>query len=356
MLVATHEDWFSCFSSPVGVVKPWPFRKSVFEELDYSGSVRTLQKVSKWSWPLLGTFEEELNRAFDLLAVSLKRVVADGGVVRLFLSGGLDSELLLRGLVARGIPVELHTLAYLSTVYSYINQEDVENARAVANSLGLVLNEWKLDPAGESFKERLLPLAVRYGCTQPVYLSLLWLAGELLDEDALRVRVGSSSVATSVFLVSGEVYCQRHWSRTSLLTTPAGVGPLRGGEWYFVFREDEDGVFYRWNRQHSSSGIFVNDVFMYTPELLVAYLRLPEVQEVFSGVGAGEGKLSLISSKYRVLAPVFRSLFGRDPVARQKLTGYERAPMLNYELQEYFKREVGYEFSTLKVPVRSLLC
>lgn len=261
-------------------------------------------------------FPVEISQTFDL-------ILANSLHYRIFLSGGLDSEWITRSLHERGCNLELHTLRYTDN----INEEDVLDAQAIADDLGLPLQLHDLNPY--EYRSTLLETAHRYQCTQPVYLSLMKVAAELLEKDPSDKRP---------FLCSGEIYCQRHWQTN-----------CRNPSWYVVFREDEDACFYRWSRIHGVQ--FLNDIYMYTPEALISYLLHPPIPEIISG--KIPGKLSLITSKYSILSPIIEKS-GLKVTAPKKRTGYERAAMLNYELQEFFRNELGYIFHTYKIPARTL--
>ena len=281
----------------------------------------------------------ELHDAFDKIAQRI--LLENEGEVVLFLSGGIDSELAYRLLCERLPAVHTVTMEYPDGM----NHADVLAARTLLEEVSHPGHHLTVPVNVREFanSDEATETMSTYQCAQPVYVALLMEATRLLRE-----------FPNAAFMTAGEVYVQRHWSRPF---TDFRKPPEQQGEWSVVFREDEDGCFYRWSQRHQRS--FYNDLFMYTPELLLSYLNLPQIQDIV--YGRNSHKLSLISSKYRIMKEVFEeaySILGKTlftPVSKVKRTGYDNHLWFNYNLYSKWRQDMAWLFQTSSLPVRPLL-
>lgn len=296
-------------------------------------------------------FHEALDESMNLLMDQLEHV----DTLNFFLSGGLDGEITLRYLASVPSIADKLVVNHIRLVDrsgQHLNPEETESASIIINSMGL-RDVTHVEDFLDGASEELLDLSRNMGCTQPVYLMLMNSADRILRAyDPEKVA----------FIAAGEVYVQRHWDSTNILRIQPPVPAeeaQREGKWYFIFREDEDGCFYRWSQHRGCA--FYNDIFSFTPRLLRAYLGLSDVQRVLNG--SEPHKLSLISSKYRIfeslrkwrvdnpLGSEFDELWSLPFTSKYKRTGYEGRGWHNYNLMKTYAKVQTENQPLIKIEV-----
>jgi hypothetical protein len=264
-------------------------------------------EIGKCSRPIKSWYEE------FVIACS-KMIDEHGSNLAVFYSGGYDSEILLRELVRLGANVEAHTILFEADE----NNEETVRAQEVCEELR-VPQYFRVHNVQEYVNsERYTVLGDKYRCTQLAYITVL--------EYARRVD--------GPVLMGGEVYIQRH-------ATP-GAAPITPTDWYYIYREDEDGMTYRYATQTGHT--LINEVFTYTPELLAAWLSSNTVQKIVTG--EIPGKMSLLTSK----PAIFRELYPFPLAADKKLHGYENLMWTNQLVQRKMRmRLLPMQTSKLQV-------
>ena len=242
------------------------------------------------------SWAEELDIAVD------KLISTHGTKLALFYSGGADSELVLRTLLRRGVTPEVHIIQFKER----LNQHEVSNAYEVCDELGLHPYVWMHDAMDYVKSERYMDLALRYTCSQIAYLTVL----EYAKEVACPVIMG------------GEIYLQKHQIH-------AGGAVHAPTAWHYIYREDEDGVTYRYSMDTGHT--IINEFFTYTPNLLYSWLKHPTIQSVAND--EVYGKITLLSIK----RGVYEQEIGYKLQAKSKFHGYEALMWTNMHVQRTLK-------------------
>lgn len=222
------------------------------------------------------------------LHYALTRLVDTHGTkLTLFYSGGSDSEVILRTLVSMGVRPEVHVIKFSDD----LNAHETDHADTLCEALDLRPFIWHHDFTKFIQEQQYLELGVKWQCTQIAYLTVL--------KYAMNVD--------RTVIMGGEVYLQKHQVADGAVHSPS--------EWYYVYREDEDGVTYRYS--NATGHKIINEVFTYTPALLYSYLVHPMV----ASVAANEvpGKITLLSIKRKV----YEECLGYPLTAQVKYHGYE---------------------------------
>ncbi len=243
------------------------------------------------------------------LRLALKRLVDTHGTkLSLFYSGGSDSEVILRELVTLGVTPEVHVIKFEDA----LNAHETVHADELCKSLGVVPYVWTHDireAVDDGFYYR---LGTKWHCTQIAYLTVLHYASKLAN----------------TVLMGGEVYLQKHQSPSIGVHTPSS--------WNYVYREDEDGVTYRYSNETGHK--IINEVFTYTPELLYSYLTHPLVSKVAKD--EVPGKITLLSVKRHV----YEQELGYHLLATTKFHGFERLNWTNIAC----RRQIEYDLPNMK--------
>ncbi len=247
-----------------------------------------------------------------------KLIGTHGSRLALFYSGGSDSEIVLRTLVKLGVVPEVHIIKFSSG----LNEHETTNADELCKCLGITPHVWHHDVETYIREQKFLDLGILYTCTQIAYLTVL--------EYARRVNLP--------VIMGGEVYLQRHQISDGAVHSPQ--------EWYYIYREDEDGVTYRYSK--NTGHPIINEVLTYTPELLYSWLTHPTIASVANN--EHPGKITILSVK----RSVYEQELGYALQARSKFHGYERLQWTNINcrniLQSYLPR-----MQTAKLEYSSLL-
>jgi allantoicase len=124
--------------------------------------------------------------------------------------------------------------------------------------------------------------------------------------------------------MGGEIYLQKH------LKPSLNINDNQY-DWYYIYREDEDAMTYRYAQ--ATGHPLINEVFSYTPELMHAWINSPTVT-------------ALLSSKPQI----FSELYPRQTLATTKQHGYERLLMTNTRVRDHL-RELVLPSTTIQLPV-----
>jgi hypothetical protein len=204
------------------------------------------------------------------------------GKFNLLLSGGIDSEIVLRVYHQLKIPVEVYIFKYEKN-YNY---RDVNQAIQICNALGIDYN--LIDFNLEKFFEN-----DAYDIFKKVYCHS---SGRLPQMKMTEYLDGIPIYG------SGEPYCKRassNWSKKSDWVIDMGEGARC------------------WAVYHKSiNRTAICDWYEFSPELLVSYFNIDLIKELMSD--SIQGKLSSNSSKI----PIHQKLW-QDITLRPKLVGFE---------------------------------
>ena len=208
------------------------------------------------------SFEEELHRTAQLVREDF------GKDLILFLSGGTDSEIVLRNFIHNGFKPQCAVIRFENNY----NAGEVAEAEAIAMELGVKLqiidfnvHDFFLSGEATEFGEQIQSTQLTYIM---VYKNIL--------------KLGQPAV------MGGE----------------AGVTRLveqNNSYWYYAFRENEDASAMRFSLKYNIP--LVNEWFSYTPELLLYYLESEGIKNLVSN--RYNYKLNAASSKNQILANMY---------------------------------------------------
>lgn len=252
----------------------------------------------------VGTCRERMYWAQELDAALSKLVATHGPKLALFYSGGSDSEVILRTLVKLGVKPEVHVIKFSSQ----LNEHETRNADEMCRCLGIVPYVWHHDVETYIREQHFLHLGLKYRCTQIAYLTVL--------EYVRRVNVP--------VLMGGEVYLQRHQINDGSVHSRQ--------EWYYIYREDEDGVTYRYSVDTGHP--VINEVLTYTPELLYTWLAHPTIASVARN--EYPGKITILSVKRQA----YEQELGYKLQAQSKFHGYERLQWTNLNCRNILQARI----------------
>jgi hypothetical protein len=229
------------------------------------------------------SFQQELLRTADLVYQDY------GSAFALFLSGGTDSEIVLRNFLDIGIKPQCFTIKFVGDY----NLNDVNEAIDLANELDVPLNIIDFDVREFVHSGRASELGAELQCTQITYLMVY---------DCI-LKVGLPAV------MGGELLLQRN-----VLTQPS--------TWYYCFRENEDASAMRFSNLYNLP--IVNEWFSYTPELMLYYLEDTEIVKLVTT--KDNYKLTSVSSKNGILKRLLPEIR-----VRKKTHGFEKLLAFNFE-------------------------
>jgi hypothetical protein len=230
----------------------------------------------------VSSYADELHRTADLVRKDL------GKDLVLFLSGGTDSEIVLRNFVYNGFKPKCVALRFENDY----NAGEVKEAQAIANELNIDLEIIDFNVHEFYYSGEATEFGNKIQCTQLTY--------NMVYKSVLQL--GAPAV------MGGE----------ALLTRQVNIND---SFWYYTFRENEDASAMRFTDTFNVP--LVNEWFSYTPELLLHYLEHPRIQELVTN--KHNYKLNSASSKnviLRELYPYFRT--------KEKTHGFESLLAFNY--------------------------
>lgn len=228
-------------------------------------------------------YAEELKRVADLIYKDL------GNDLVIWLSGGTDSEIVLRNFLDIGIKPTCYTIKFKDDY----NASDVNEAVELAKELDVPLKLIDFDVKDFYNSGQAKEFGKQLQCTQVTYLVVYYSI----------LKIGLPSI------MGGELLLRRN-----INTDPSS--------WYFCIRENEDGSAMRFSNKFGVP--LVNEYFSYTPELMLYYLEDTDIQNLVTN--RFNYKLSSVSSKNEILKKLVP-----DVRIRKKTHGYERLLGFNFE-------------------------
>lgn len=228
-------------------------------------------------------FKRELLRTADLVYQNL------GKDLVLFLSGGTDSEIVLRNFLEIGIRPRCFVIKFKGDY----NDSDVQEAINLAKGLDVKFELINFDVKDFFYSGEASEFGAEIQCTQITYLTVY----KSIKEKNLPSVMG------------GELMLKRN-----IDTDPSS--------WYYCLRENEDCSAMRFSIKYNIP--LVNEYFSYTPELMLSYLENEKIQSLTSE--KYNYKLTSVSSKNAILKELIPEI-----KLRKKTHGFEKLLAFNYE-------------------------
>ena len=226
---------------------------------------------------------EELHRTAGIVSAEF------GKDLVVFLSGGTDSEIVLRNFLAIGHRPKCATIRFKNGY----NADDVFYATELASKLGVELEYIDFDIKDFLYSGEAAEFGNTIQCSQITYL--------MVYKSILKLGVPA--------VMGGEVLLTR---KVSLIKS----------FWYYTIRENEDCSAMRFSNKYNIP--LVNEWFSYTPELLLYYLLDTGIQQLVTDYD--NRKLTSVSSKNSILTRLYPGL-----EHRKKTHGFENLLAFNYE-------------------------
>jgi hypothetical protein len=208
----------------------------------------------------------------------------------LFLSGGTDSEIVLRNFLEIGFKPKCVTIKFTDDY----NSIDVKQAIDIANELNVKLDTINFDIKKFYRSGEALEFSKEINCTQITYLMVYY---HIKNFNMPAVMGGEQLLSRKV------------------LPT--------GSFWYHCFRENEDASAMRFSEKYNIP--IVNEWFSYTPEMMLYYLEDPDIQKLITD--KFNYKLTSVSSKNYILKKLYPEI-----KLRIKTHGFERLLGFNGEV------------------------
>lgn len=207
------------------------------------------------------SYREELRRTADIVYREL------GKDLVIFLSGGTDSEIVVRNFLEIGVKPRCVTIKFDNGY----NEQDVQESINISTELDIKLDVIGFDIKDFYFSGQATEFGQQVQCTQLAYLMVYHNIRKL----SLPAVMGGEVVLTKK-VEPDNIY------------------------WYYTFRENEDASAMRFSDMFSIP--LVNEWFTYTPELLLYYLEDPDIQAL---VSQSNYKITSVSSKNAILRRLY---------------------------------------------------
>lgn len=241
-----------------------------------------------WSYYKKSSWRDELIRTADCVLNEL------GDDLVLFLSGGTDSEIVLRNFLSIGFKPRCVVIEFKDGY----NAEDVVEAEQITQELDVPLEKVLFDVKDFFMSGEAADFSQQIHCSQITYLMVYYHVRKL----------GFPSV------MGGEQLLRKHATQHDAF-------------WYHCFRENEDASAMRFSSKYNVP--LINEWFSYTPEMMMYYLNDPEIRQLVNNQGKYQLKLASVSTKNDVL----RRLYPEVRV-KKKTHGFERLLGFNVETME----------------------
>jgi hypothetical protein len=243
---------------------------------------------------------------YELRSGLLQLTEIHGRNLHVFYSGGYDSEIVVRELNRLGVNLTIWTIKFKDGE----NALDVANVIETCSELGLMsrLKIITVDIKARMESDELKAASQKYQCSQIAYLNVLMEAEKLHE----------------VVIMGGEIYLQKHQR--------PGPALVESSQWYYVYREDEDGCTYRYSVLNNRP--LINEVMSYTPQMISSWLNVPIIRDLIDNRYVG--KLVVSSLK----AEIFKQAYPYPLTANAKRHGFETLALQNSALQFALKSEL----------------
>lgn len=228
------------------------------------------------------SFKKELLRTADLIYQNFGKNIA------IWLSGGTDSEIVLRNFIELGIKPSCFTIKFKNDY----NAIDVNEAIELTKNLNIPLNIIDFDVKKFYYSGQASEFGKQIQCTQITYLSVY--------HSILKIGIPS--------VMGGELLLKRN-----INTNPSS--------WYYCLRENEDCSAMRFSIKYNVP--LVNEYFSYTPELMLSYLENDDIKSLVTT--KFNYKLTSVSSKNSILKKLIPEI-----KIRKKTHGFEKLLGFNF--------------------------
>lgn len=226
----------------------------------------------------------------------------------IFLSGGLDSEMALRSFLHAGITPKLATVRFPNDDNMY----DIGPMMTMLDRMGLPYTIIDFDPTKFFNSGQWMDMAVKYQ-SYTFYQQML-----------LKIAEDYAAPMITIDEVELEKQISMNWETGEYMH-----------EWIFLKKEDQDGV---WRRFNDKSGIpALNNFYTYSPESMLAFLQIPTVDDLIND--RIPGKLGWTSSKMQIY-----SNLGYEFRKRPKWNGVENYMHL-WDAVKYNINSTGLQFT-----------
>lgn len=229
-----------------------------------------------------GNYWDELRNTADLIYRDF------GNDLVVFLSGGTDSEIVLRSFLSIGIKPKCIIIKFKDGY----NREDVNYAVEIAKNLDVDLKVLDFDVKNFFYSGQAAEFGAIVQCTQITYLTVY----QAILNTGLPAVMG------------GELLLRRNVN-----TNPSS--------WYYCLRENEDCSAMRFSIRYGIP--LVNEFFSYTPELMLYYLEHPSITDLVTQ--KYNYKLASVSSKNKILSTLVPGV-----QVRKKTHGFEELLAFNF--------------------------
>jgi hypothetical protein len=252
------------------------------------------------------SYADELHRTAQLVQQDL------GNDLVLFLSGGTDSEIVLRNFIHNRFNPRCVVLRFENDY----NISEVAEAQAIADELGVQLEILDFNVHDFYYSGEAKEFGDQIQCTQLTYIMVY---NSIL-------KLGAPAVMGGEALLTRQVTSDRSY-------------------WYYTIRENEDGSAMRFSDHFGIP--LVNEWYSYTPELLLHYLEHPSIQKLVSD--RMNYKLTSASSKNSILKdlyPDFRTkkkIHGFESLMAFNLTAYKGLGVDQIKRLEFSLDGIPYE-------------
>jgi hypothetical protein len=263
---------------------PFVYRNSTYDKFSCS--------IGKCGGPA-GDWRFENQRAARLIYSKAR----PGQRIKLFYSGGIDSEIMLMAFMDAGVPFDC-VIIDLCT-----NQHDIEYAYKFCASNSINYRTIKIDPATFVKEQQHYFFNDRYQVKQLAMMIVMRVLDILHNKD-------------DIYILGGEIFLNREPDINKFYASNDGTYSYK---WYHTVREDNDISYFKYALSTGTN--LISEFFCYTPEQIYSYLTDPLVTDLVTD--KIDYKYSLMSTKPKVYARYYNF---ED---RPKYHGYENVMFLN---------------------------
>ena len=196
-------------------------------------------------------------------------LIKDYKDLTVFMSGGLDSEMALQSFLSAGVVPKLATVRFPNDN----NMHDIGPTMRMLDQMNLPYTIIDFDPTEFVNSGECYEIGLKYQA-YTLYQQMLLKIAENFNAPMITVDEVELEKTISLDYNSGQIH----------------------EEWVFLKKEDQDGV---WRRFNDKTGIpALNNFYTYSPESMLAFLNIPVVDDLISN--RIPGKLGWTSSKMKI--------------------------------------------------------
>jgi hypothetical protein len=262
---------------------PFVYRTSTHQRFGFN--------VGKCAGPA-GSWDFECERAARLIYSKAR----PGQKIKIFYSGGIDSEIVVMAFQRAGIPFEC------VIVDMGVNHHDTEYAYRYCQSNKIPYKIHFIDPAKFVADGLHFVYHESYQVKQLAMMIIMQVLDQLPDDD--------------IYILGGEIFMSREVDLKQFYTSNESQYSYK---WYHYVREDNDMSYFKYAITNNKT--VISEFFSYTPELMLSYLTDPMVVDLVND--RIDYKYGLLSTKPNVYAKYWNF------DARPKYHGYENVMHLN---------------------------